>query len=150
MTSDTHIVGAKLALFAGDMLVVIRRDDRFDIPWPNHLDLPGGGRDEGETAADCVLRETREEIGLTLNPADLRYRRDYERPHGRVAFFAMEMQETITDKIRFGDEGQGWMLMDAVAFAAHPDAVPHFREQVNAYLTLRGVNRGSAPAPGGC
>ena len=39
--------GAKLALFLGADLLVIRRDMRPDIPFPGHWDLPGGGR-EGE------------------------------------------------------------------------------------------------------
>lgn len=137
MTTDDHISGAKLALFAGDKLVVIRRDDRPDIPWPNHLDLPGGGRDPGETAEDCVLRETCEEIGLSLHHTVLRYRRDYVRPHGCVAFFALEQPAAIADEICLGSEGQGWMLMDAEDFVAHPEAVPHFRDQVRAYLEQR-------------
>jgi 8-oxo-dGTP diphosphatase len=54
--------GTKLILFIGDRIVVLRRDDKPDIPWPGRLDLPGGGRDGIETAEVCVLRETREEI----------------------------------------------------------------------------------------
>jgi 8-oxo-dGTP pyrophosphatase MutT (NUDIX family) len=30
--------------------------------------LPGGRRDPGESAVDCALRETREEVGLVLDP----------------------------------------------------------------------------------
>ena len=33
--------------------------------------LPGGRLDEGETVVDAALRETREEIGLQLEPADV-------------------------------------------------------------------------------
>lgn len=140
MNEDDHISGAKLALFAGNKLVVIRRDDRPDIAWPNHLDLPGGGCEPGETAEACVLRETREEIGLSLHADVLCYRRDYIRPHGRVVFFAAEQPVKIASDIIFGHEGQGWTLMDAEDFAAHPEAVPHFREQVRAYLAHRRSN----------
>ena len=34
--------GTKIALFIGDRLLVMRRDDRPDIPYPGYLDLPGG------------------------------------------------------------------------------------------------------------
>ncbi|MDA7430499.1 NUDIX hydrolase [Primorskyibacter aestuariivivens] len=140
--SDDHIVGAKLALFLGGALLVIRRDDDPDIPWPGHLDLPGGGREAGETAEVCVLRETREEVGLRLGVDALVYRRDYTRPHGTVAFFAAHLPIDAAGQVVFGDEGQGWMLMAAGDFVACDDAVPHFREQVAAYLShLSGAGR---------
>ncbi|WP_366141375.1 hypothetical protein [uncultured Shimia sp.] len=40
---DTDFHGAKLALFVRSRLVTILRDDKPDIPWPAHWDLPGGG-----------------------------------------------------------------------------------------------------------
>ena len=49
--------GAKIALYLGDRLVVIQRDDRPDIPFPGFWDLPGGGREAGETPFECVRRE---------------------------------------------------------------------------------------------
>ena len=53
--------GAKLALFLGADLLVIKRDDRPDIPYPGYWDLPGGGREGDETPQACALRETYEE-----------------------------------------------------------------------------------------
>ncbi|MGY3438832.1 MULTISPECIES: NUDIX hydrolase [unclassified Marinovum] len=126
--------GAKLALFLGPDLLVIRRDDRADIPYPDHLDLPGGGREGAETAETCVLRETAEEVGLRVTPAQLIYRRAYQRPHGLVVFFAAHLPAEAAQDVVFGDEGQGWMLMAPEAFATHPEAVPHFREQLRIYL----------------
>lgn len=55
---DDDFHGAKLALFIGADLVVIRRHDRPDIPWPGALDLTGCGREGQESPVDCVLRET--------------------------------------------------------------------------------------------
>lgn len=130
----TEFSGAKVALFIGDQLLVIRRDDRPDIPWPDFLDLPGGGRDPGETPEQCVLRETREEVSLGLGADQLIFVRAYDRPHGRIVFFAAHLPASAAAQVVLGDEGQGWMLMDPEVFAAHPEAVPHFREQVTTYL----------------
>ena len=58
--------GAKIALFMGDDLLVIKRDDKPDIPYPGHWDLPGGGREGDETPELCALREAREEAQLVL------------------------------------------------------------------------------------
>ncbi|WP_101068346.1 NUDIX hydrolase [Roseovarius salinarum] len=136
MSRDTaqDFAGAKLALFLGDALLVIRRDLRDDIPWPGHLDLPGGGREGDETPEQCALRETREEVGLVVPPADLVWTRSYRRPHGRVWFFVAHQPRGLAGAIRFGDEGQGWQLMPPQAFVDHPRAVPHFQVQLAEYL----------------
>ncbi len=122
--------GAKLILFIGDRLVVLRRDDKPDIPWPGRLDLPGGGRDGIETAEVCVLRETREETGLLLDRRDLVWRTQ----HKRGVFFAAHLPVLAEGRIVFGSEGQGWQLMSPQDFIAHPDSIPHFTQMVQTYL----------------
>jgi len=128
--------GAKLALFLGDDLLVIQRDDRPDIPWPGHWDLPGGGREGEETPIACALRETREEVGLVIAPGDVSWSHSYLRPHGRVWFFVAHMSADLVHVVRFGDEGQGWRLMPPGDYCRHPLAVPHFAEQLARYLGL--------------
>ncbi|MCI5111301.1 MAG: NUDIX hydrolase [Marivita sp.] len=122
--------GAKLILFLGDRIVVLRRDDRPDIPWPGRLDLPGGGREGDETAEACVLRETLEEVGLALCPEDLIWRGR----HKRGVFFAAHLPCEMERRIVFGSEGQGWMLMAADRYVEHPEAIPHFAQMVRRYL----------------
>jgi 8-oxo-dGTP diphosphatase len=126
--------GAKLALFLGSELLVILRDDKPDIPYPGHWDLPGGGREGQETPQDCALRETREEVGLNLHPEQLVWARHYTRPRGVVWFFAAHLPKQAAARISFGSEGQGWRLMDAATYITHPLAVPHFAEQLRIYL----------------
>ena len=125
--------GAKLILFLGADLLVLRRDHTPGIPWPGYLDLPGGGREGAESAEDCVLRETREEVGLTLEPADLTWRRFYTEPRC-VWFFAAWLPAERVRGVRFGGEGTGWCLMTPEDFAAHEEAIPHFAERVRAVL----------------
>ena len=128
--------GAKLALFLGSDLLVIQRDDKPEIPWPGHWDLPGGGREGDETAITCALRETREEVGLVIAPEDVSWSHSYLRPHGRVWFFVAHMPAELVDDVRLGDEGQGWRLMTPEAYCRHPRAVPHFATQLARYLDL--------------
>ncbi|MBE1285337.1 MAG: NUDIX domain-containing protein [Rhodobacteraceae bacterium] len=131
--------GAKLALFLGDDLLVIRRDDKPDIPYPDHWDLPGGGREGQESPEDCVLRETREETGLVLTPRDLIWSTSYLRPRrGAVWFFTSHQPAGIAADIKFGSEGQGWRLMAPREYVEHPLAVPHFAEQLQTYLAPDG------------
>lgn len=135
MTQDqTEFSGAKLALFLGQSLLVIRRDDRADIPWPDHWDLPGGGRDGDETPLDCALRETREEVGLVVPADQVIWRVNYLRPHGRIWFFAAHLPATWSAQVVLGDEGQEWQLMEPCDYIRHPKAVPHFAGQLDIYL----------------
>ena len=126
--------GAKLILFVGPRIVVIERDDIPDIPWPGHLDLPGGGRDGSETPEACVLRETREEIGLSLSSSDLVWQSRYR----RGVFFAAHLPAQAQDKIVFGTEGVGWSLMPPSDYIAHSKAIPHFARMVTRYLARGG------------
>ena len=38
----SDFTGCKIALFCGDKLLTILRDDKPSIPWPNMWELPGG------------------------------------------------------------------------------------------------------------
>ena len=130
--------GAKLVLFLGDQIAVIRRDNIPQIVFPNCLDLPGGEREPGETPEDCVRRELREELGLNIAVTDLIWKHFYTAP-SRAWFFAARLPETRVQDIRFGDEGQGWWLMPPRDFAADEEAVPHFRGRVLECLAALGL-----------
>jgi 8-oxo-dGTP pyrophosphatase MutT (NUDIX family) len=52
---------------AGDLeLLFIERATDSNDPWSGHLAFPGGKVEQGELARQAAERETREEIGLTL------------------------------------------------------------------------------------
>ncbi|MEY8841637.1 NUDIX hydrolase [Cribrihabitans sp. XS_ASV171] len=136
--------GAKLALFLGADLLVIRRDDRPDIPWPDYWDLPGGGREGAESPLACALRETREEVGLTVAPGCVRHASSYRRPAGRMWFFAGHLPAETVREVRLGDEGQGWRLMTPGEYISHPRAVPHFATRLGLYLDSAGYRHRSA------
>jgi 8-oxo-dGTP diphosphatase len=134
--NDGEFHGAKLLLFLGAQLLVIRRDRKPHIPWPGYLDFPGGGREGAETAVSCVLRETREEVGLNLRPADLTWRHELLQHDRRSWFFAAHIEESEQAVIRLGDEGSGWMLMAPKAYLERADAIPHFRDVLRLYLRV--------------
>ncbi len=132
--------GAKLALFLGEELLVILRDDTPDIPWPGHWDFPGGGREADETPEACALRETREEVGLILRAEALRGAQAVQRPHGVVWFFAAHLPAAAAQDVRFGGEGQEWRLMTPQEYFSHPRAIPAFAGFAQRYLDLRSAS----------
>lgn len=133
---DEPFGGAKLALFIGGRLLVIRRDERPDIPWPGYWDLPGGGREGGESPEACVLRETAEETGLILPATALIWGRAHDGPQGVTWFFAAHLDDAAQSRVRLGDEGQEWCLMTWQAYCAHDLAIPHFAARLAEYVRV--------------
>ena len=132
---DTDFHGAKLALFVGRKLVTILRDDRPDIPWPAHWDLPGGGREGAETGVQCVLRETREELSLLIPETALTWGRLYERKGLNFWFFAAQLPEIAATVIQLGTEGQRYKLIDPRDYLTRDKAIPQFQERLSHCLT---------------
>jgi 8-oxo-dGTP diphosphatase len=129
--------GAKLALLVGDRVLVLRRDDIPSIPFPGHWDLPGGGREGDESPEACLRRELAEELGVTLPPTPLGYGRAWPNWAGAVEpdwFFVHRDDGFDAGRVRLGDEGTGWELMQVATFLANPRSVPHLARRLAVYL----------------
>lgn len=132
--------GAKLALLSRGRVLTLLRDDRPDIPFPNHWDFPGGGRENSESPEECVLRETKEEFGLSLQQSAFEWRRKCGgiMPDQHTTwFFGAENATLKPADITFGDEGQKWLLMPIRQFLMHPKAVPHMATRLAHWLENR-------------
>lgn len=65
---DYHlVVNIWMMNHEGQLLVTRRHPDR---PWGNYWECTGGSALIGETSIQAALRETQEEVGISLNPAD--------------------------------------------------------------------------------
>ncbi len=137
MRTEAPFVGAKIALIGGGCVLTHLRDDKPGLPYAAHWDFPGGGREGGETAAECALRELHEEYGLILPEERLIWRRDYpshHQPGGRAVFFGGHITAEEIGWIVFGEEGQFWEMMAIGAFLSHDGAVPYLRDRLRDML----------------
>ncbi|MFD2739765.1 NUDIX hydrolase [Sulfitobacter aestuarii] len=142
--------GAKLALYLGPKLAVILRDTDPALPFPDHWDLPGGGREGEEAPLTCALRECREELGLDVPPEAVIWGRRFDENGQGKYFYVAHLAADAAEQVVFGNEGQRWALMDETAFLSHPRAVPAFQSRLRTYLAERDAAEMSRKCPPAC
>lgn len=135
----SDFTGCKIALFCGDRLLTILRDDKTSIPWPNMWELPGGGREGDESPFECVAREVFEELGIHLTEDCLLWSKVYPSVlfEGKQSVFMVgQLSQDQFDSITFGDEGQGYKLMPIEEFLNSKQAVPQLQGRLRDYLKV--------------
>ena len=133
----SDFTGCKIALFCGDKLLTILRDDKSNIPYPNTWELPGGGREGDESPFECAEREVYEELGIHLTEDCLLWSKVYPSMlfEGKESVFLVgKLDQEQFDKIVFGDEGQGYRLMSIEEFLSSDNVVPQLQDRVRDYL----------------
>ena len=117
--------GAKAIVAYKGKMVLILRDDKPTIPFPNTWTPPGGGIEEGETPEEAIRRELEEEICMVPKVLEMTEEVPYEDGSVTHRFLAILSSEEYTS-IRLGDEGQrlGWFTLKET-FAL--DISPKFR-----------------------
>ena len=129
--------GAKLALYLGDQLAVILRDDKPGLPFAGFWDFPGGGAEGDETPLHCALRECQEELGIVVPASLIVWEKAFDEDDMTKWFFVALLPEAAISDIVFGDEGQGWRLMSEDEFLSHPRAVPAFQDRLRKWIAHR-------------
>ena len=135
----TDFTGSKIALFCGDKLLTILRDDKTTIPWPNMWELPGGGREGDESPFECAAREVFEELGIHLTEDCLLWSKVYPSMlyEGRQSVFMVgQLSQDQFDSITFGDEGQAYQLMSIEEFLTSSQVVPQLQGRLKDYLKV--------------
>jgi len=133
----SDFTGCKIALFCGDKLLTILRDDKLNIPYPNTWELPGGGREGDESPFECVAREFYEELGIHLTEDCLLWSKVYPSMlfEGQQSVFMVgQLSQEQFDNIVFGDEGQGYKLMRIEEFLSSDKVVPQLQDRVKDYM----------------
>ena len=135
----SDFTGCKIALFCGDKVLTILRDDKDDIPCPNMWELPGGGREGNESPFECAAREVYEELGIHLDEDCLLWSKIYPSvifKDKQSVFMVGQLRQEQFDNITFGDEGQGHQLMNVEEFLSSSQAVPQLQERLKDYLKV--------------
>ena len=115
MDKVRSFTGAKMALYLGDKLAVILRDETPGLVYPGCWDFPGGGREGRETAFECVQRECFEELGLQVSEGDLLWRYWFVSAGRERCFFVARLPAEAADRVVFGNDRAG-LLAQGLAF----------------------------------
>ena len=137
LDSRMDFQGCKIALFCGDKLLTILRDDKENIPWPNMWELPGGGREGDESPFECAAREVYEELSIQLSKEDIVWSWIYPSmldENKNSVFLVGKLTQEQFDSIVFGDEGQAYKLMSIEEFLTSSQVVPQLQGRLRDYL----------------
>ena len=133
--TDFH--GVKIALLLNDKLVMILRDNNPNLRFANMWDFPGGGREGNETPEECARRELKEELSLDLPKSLIIFKKELETMHDpnlKACFLVARITQKEIGKIKFGKEGQKWMLMPVKDFFERTDVVPKLKDRFRSFL----------------
>ena len=134
MGQEAAFGGAKCALFLGQSLVIILRDDFAGLPFASHWDFPGGGREAYETPLMCAQRECREELSISFVSQDVLWQRPFDTNGLRNWFFVARLPYDVIGGIALGSEGQRWTMMAPRTYLAHPRGIPVLQQRLGMYL----------------
>ena len=109
---------AKAALFNEKNEILLLTRSATDKTRPGEYDFPGGGVDHGESVTEAMLRETLEEIGITLDATDITLmysKTDYYDEKSRIRFlYVGKMSASTTITLSDEHSAYQWMAYDEV------------------------------------
>ena len=136
MTEQFH--GVKVALLHDDQVLIYLRDSTPGLRFAGLWDLPGGGREGNESPEETAVREIQEEFGITISYDQLIFKKTYPSMHLEsvtTRFFVGTITTQQIASIRFGSEGQRYMMLGIDEYLALQDAVAPLQDRLRDYIS---------------
>lgn len=118
---DGHLHGVIVACQRADgRWLLIRRS--ATVPAPLRVCFPDGGLDEGETQAEAVVREMREELAAEVVPVCSTWQ--HHAPENRLTLWGWLAELRSEQLVPSPDEVHEILWLTADEIATHPDVLP--------------------------
>lgn len=99
-----------------------------------------GGREKDETPFECIKREVFEELGIELMEDSIAWVKCYQgfvHPEKVSVFMVASICQELIDQIVFGDEGQGYKLVNIEELLADEKVIPQLKSRLGDYLEVQ-------------
>jgi mutator protein MutT len=108
-------------------ILLLKRDNNPKIPNPNKWAIIGGGVEKGESFDEALVREIREEIGISPKNYQLLGFLKMKSDQVQRAIYLVRLNKGESKKIKLGDEGQElrWFKPHEIA---NINAVPEIKD----------------------
>lgn len=106
-------------------ILLLLRDDRPDLLFPNKWDVPGGHVEADESPEACIIREMREEIEMELQHPELFHVYDME-DRVESVFWQQADLDAAALKVNEGQRLQ-WFTEESVRDMPDEDIAFHFK-----------------------
>ncbi|HSW66371.1 MAG TPA: NUDIX hydrolase [Bacillota bacterium] len=114
--------------------ILIARRGPTDTFHPGSWDLPGGRLEAGETLEAAVIRETQEEVGLTLSRPDVLYAITALRPPKSASWVFFASQTTNEPVLGSEHDALQWISLDELPHYTNYDILTGMQQFVSASL----------------
>lgn len=128
-------------------LLLHLRDDIPEIIYPNYWTVPGGMRENNETAEEAATREVLEETGFRAGKLRLfAHTIDTDGRNELISVYEGKIDKDISELVL--NEGAD-MQYFAFSKIAHLKIIPFVKKVLQKYAETRGLNLGPSNTPGG-